>query len=33
MEHTEARNKGRERWYQQFKVRICKVERDYEFEG
>lgn len=32
MEHTEARNKGREGWYQQFKVRICKVERDYEFE-
>jgi len=32
MDHTEARNKGREIWYSQFKVRICKVERDYGFE-
>ena len=31
IDHTEARNKGRERWYQQFKTRICRVERDYEF--
>jgi len=31
MEHAEARNLGREQWYQNFKVRICKVERDYEF--
>src|SRR5688572_1269669 len=30
-EHTQARNKGRETWYAQFKVRICKVERDYDF--
>lgn len=30
-QHTEARNLGREIWYQHFKVRICKVERDYEF--
>ncbi len=28
-EHTEARNLGREQWYENFKVRICKVERDY----
>ena len=28
-EHTEARNKGRETWYAAFKVRICKVEREY----
>ena len=28
-EHTEARNLGREQWYKDFKVRICKVERDY----
>ena len=32
MEHTEARDKGRGKWYSQFKVRICKVERDYGFE-
>ncbi|WP_415859559.1 antibiotic biosynthesis monooxygenase family protein [Aureibaculum sp. 2210JD6-5] len=31
IEHTEARNKGRAIWYKNFKVRICKVERDYEF--
>jgi len=32
LEHTEARNKGREIWYRHFKVRICKVERDYSFD-
>ncbi len=32
MEHTEARDKGRSKWYSQFKVRICKVEKDYGFE-
>jgi len=29
--HTEARNKGRSTWYKNFKVRIAKVTRDYEF--
>jgi len=32
IKHTEAREKGRSTWYKKFKVRICKVERDYEFE-
>lgn len=32
IEHTIARNKGRELWYQSYKLRICKVERDYDFE-
>ena len=32
LEHTEAREKGRSTWYKKFKVRISKVERDYEFE-
>lgn len=32
-EHTSAREKGRTSWYSSFKVRICKVERDYDFEG
>ena len=32
MEHTVARNKGREVWYQAFKTRIAKVERDYGFD-
>lgn len=30
--HAEAREKGRSEWYKNFKVRICKVERDYGFE-
>ena len=30
-EHTLARQKGREVWYRQFKTRIAKVERDYDF--
>ena len=30
-EHLEAQTKGRERWYQWYKTRICKVEREYEF--
>ena len=32
VEHTEARNKGREQWYRQYQLRICKVEREYGFE-
>lgn len=31
MEHSVAREKGRNEWYQSFKVRIAKVERDYGF--
>jgi heme-degrading monooxygenase HmoA len=31
-EHSVARRKGRSDWYQSFKTRIAKVERDYEFE-
>ena len=30
-EHIIAINKGRDEWFQSFKVRIAKVERDYEF--
>ena len=32
IEHTEARILGRNKWYQQYQLRICKVERDYGFE-
>lgn len=32
MEHSIARDKGRKEWYQSFKVRIAKVERDYGFD-
>lgn len=31
-EHHLAQRKGYQKWYQAFKVRICKVERDYGFE-
>lgn len=30
-EHILAQEKGREFWYESYKTRICKVERDYEF--
>ncbi|ESU20543.1 antibiotic biosynthesis monooxygenase [Flavobacterium cauense R2A-7] len=30
-EHTIAREIGRSDWYKAFKVRIAKVERDYDF--
>jgi len=29
VEHVEAQKKGRQSWYDTFKVRISKVERDY----
>jgi heme-degrading monooxygenase HmoA len=31
-EHLVAQRKGYEAWYRSFKVRVCKVERDYGFE-
>ncbi len=31
MEHVEAQEKGRTAWYKNYKVRIAKVEREYEF--
>ena len=30
--HLVAQERGRDVWYEQFKVRICRVERDYGFE-
>lgn len=32
IEHTNARKLGREKWYQQYQLRICKVEREYGFK-
>ena len=32
IEHIEARELGREKWYQKYQLRICKVEREYGFE-
>ncbi|WKD86366.1 putative protein YqjZ [Polaribacter huanghezhanensis] len=33
VEHTEVRELGREKWYQQYQLRICKVEREYGFKA
>jgi heme-degrading monooxygenase HmoA len=30
-EHLAAQEKGKRHWYQCYKVRICKVEREYGF--
>lgn len=30
-DHLIAQQKGKTDWYSQYKTRICKVERDYEF--
>lgn len=32
VDHLQAQNKGRAAWYKNYKVRICLVERDYEFK-
>ena len=32
IEHTMAREKGKDLWYKKYQLRICKVERDYGFE-
>lgn len=31
-EHLEVQHLGKTKWYDHFKVRICKVERDYGIE-
>jgi len=31
-DHAQARHRGRSEWYKAFKVRIARVERDYEFK-
>lgn len=31
-EHQAAQQLGREKWYRNFKVRICRVEDEYSFE-
>ena len=30
--HLFAQQKGREQWYNWYNVRICKIEREYEFK-
>ena len=31
LEHIHAQKKGKKEWYQNYKTRIAKVERDYEY--
>ena len=31
--HKKAQLLGKEKWYQNYKLRICTVERDYDFKG
>ena len=31
LDHLVAQRKGREQWYSHYKVKVCKVEREYEF--
>lgn len=30
-EHRKAQQLGRERWYSHYRIRVCKVERDWEW--
>jgi len=32
LDHLEAQNLGKEKWYKSYKTRIALVERDYDFE-
>ncbi len=31
-DHRAAQRSGRERWYRAYRVRVCRVEREYGFE-
>ncbi|MDR3713620.1 MAG: antibiotic biosynthesis monooxygenase [Puia sp.] len=31
LDHRDAQQKGRDHWYSAYKIRVCKIERDYEF--
>lgn len=33
LDHLGAQKLGKEQWYSWYKVRICKVEREYEFSN
>lgn len=33
IDHLAAQKLGKEKWYQWYKVRVCKVEREYQFEN
>ncbi len=31
LDHLDAQRQGNQKWYKWYKVRVCKVEREYEF--
>ncbi|CAJ1938096.1 unnamed protein product [Cylindrotheca closterium] len=33
LEHLKAQQQGKDGWYESYRVRVAKVERDYEFEA
>jgi len=33
LDHIVVQKLGKEKWYKSYKVRICRVEREYEFES
>ncbi len=33
VEHMSAQERGRSTWYHRYRVRVCRVERDYAFEA
>ena len=33
MDHQMAQKLGKEKWYSWYKIRICKIEREYEFKN
>lgn len=32
LDHLKAQRLGKERWYEWYKIRICKVDREYSFQ-
>ncbi|MCZ6594841.1 MAG: antibiotic biosynthesis monooxygenase [Bacteroidetes bacterium] len=32
LDHLEAQKIGKDRWYEWYKIRICKIEREYSFQ-
>ena len=33
VEHRETQRLGKEKWYRRFRLRVCRVERAYGFDG
>ena len=33
LDHTQARQRGRERWYERYALRVARIEREYDFEA